>query len=723
MNATEYLVAVAYASALAGVTIWAALIARRLLLAGWQGAPARLAESVLGITALVVAAELAGLFGAFTRWGILIALTVLAAGLAWLKRRRPQPLAGTPPPHPPVDRWVFALAIGISALVALHWSSGAQDSFAHGIYRQDSTWYHLPFAAGFVQSGSTWAINFTDPLALVPWFYPQNSELLHGVGMLVTGNDFLSPLLNLAWMALVLLAGWCIGRPYASAAATAIATALVLDTGMLATQAGNAPSDTACLFFFLACVAILVNGNAARAQLGESRGALFVAGLAAGLAIGTKITMLAPVAALTVALVAIAPRQLRVRSLAAWTPGVLIAGGFWYLRNAWQAGNPLPWIKAGPLPGPDQLSLYPRTPHSVAGYATDPGVWSSQFAPALGRALGELWPLILLGAAAGLIFALLRQRSLWQALGVAGLIVVLTYAFIPVSASGVEGLPTGFETNLRYLAPALVLGLALLPLASPRPVARWMLAALGGAFFANALASGTLATGRVPSGLLYALALVLLPVAIVQIWRSGRGVATAAPVAIAGLALVVLLGYGGQRDYLQHRYVASLAPPADNPGFRATPQWDAVQEWARQITGSRVGIVGPPAAFGQYVFLGTNLSNRVRYIGERIPHGGYLPAEDCVDWRQAVNEGDYSYVVVTPASAVGLGPVPQESLWTESDPAAREILRSGPASVFKIEGDLDPAGCDPDSLPPILRVPGGGFGVPGTIPGSAAGTR
>ena len=31
-------------------------------------------------------------------------------------------------------------------------------------------------------------------------------------------TDFLSPLINLMWVALCLLAAWCIGRPYASRA-------------------------------------------------------------------------------------------------------------------------------------------------------------------------------------------------------------------------------------------------------------------------------------------------------------------------------------------------------------------------------------------------------------------------------------------------------------------------------------------------------------------------
>ena len=79
----------------------------------------------------------------------------------------------------------------------------------------DSTWYHGPFAAGFLQSGDTWDLHFIAPQFLA-WFYPANSELFHAVGMLAFGRDILSPLLNLGWLAGCLLAGWCVGRPFGS---------------------------------------------------------------------------------------------------------------------------------------------------------------------------------------------------------------------------------------------------------------------------------------------------------------------------------------------------------------------------------------------------------------------------------------------------------------------------------------------------------------------------
>ena len=131
------------------------------------------------------------------------------------------------------------------------------------MYYQDTTWYHMSFSGRFAQTGEVGPLHFTDPLKLTAWFYPQNSELLHAIPMVALDNDSLSPLINLGWLALSLLAAWCIGRPYAVGAATLLGAAVVLDSEMLVgSQAGNAPNDVMGIFFLLAVLAFLVNGAA-----------------------------------------------------------------------------------------------------------------------------------------------------------------------------------------------------------------------------------------------------------------------------------------------------------------------------------------------------------------------------------------------------------------------------------------------------------------------------
>ena len=84
--------------------------------------------------------------------------------------------------------------------MAAQWAGPTLLALDRGIYGGDSLWYHMPFAAHIAQTGSVTGLLFTDPLYL-NWFYPQVSELLHAGGLLLFGNDFLSPLINLGWLA------------------------------------------------------------------------------------------------------------------------------------------------------------------------------------------------------------------------------------------------------------------------------------------------------------------------------------------------------------------------------------------------------------------------------------------------------------------------------------------------------------------------------------------
>jgi hypothetical protein len=721
MGPTHFLLGTLYLTTILAAFGVAAVGARRWLTPSWGGAPARLVEVVIGTSMLVVSAQLLGMVGAFTRLGLILAALAIAVSGWQLARRAGRCRVEAPAPlSPGVPSWAVPLALAVAAAAVLHWSGGVQESLNHGIYKQDSTWYHLPVAAGFFQTGNTWSLQFTDPMALAAWFYPMSSELLHAVGMLAFGNDFASPFLNIVWMVLSLLAAWCLGRPLGLGASVLVSVAIVLDSNMMQVQAGNAPSDIAGVFFVLAAAAILLNADAVARARGSAiaGGPLLLGALAAGLAIGTKITLLAPVAVLTVGVLYVTRPHLRVRASTFWLGGIAATGGYWYLRNLMHAGNPLPWVSLGPLPGTDQAGLYPRPPHSVADYATDYRVWAHQFAPMLGRTIGHLWPLILLGAAAGLFLALRRGPGMQRALALAGIAAAVAYVFVPVSASGSPGHPTGFETNLRYLIPALALGLALmvLQLGAPQGRRARLAIALTAVFAVDVVTSPTWKAGQILAGLALVAILIALPWGFAWMRRAEAPVPSIAVVGAVCLMPLLALVYVMQRDYLRHRYLPSLAPPVDNPGFRATPDWRLLQAWARQLHDARIGIVGPPAAFGQYVFDGSDLSNRVSYLGQPGPHGTYRPIGDCAAWRRRINEERVRYVVVTPASAIGPGSLPQESLWMSRTAAAHEILRAGPAAVYRVDGELSPKGCASEGLPPVLRVPGGGFAIPSAGP-------
>jgi hypothetical protein len=696
MDAAEYLAGVI----LVGIVVvgfWASaasLCAR--LLPGWRGAPAVLGRVVVAISVAIVTCEALGLVGLFTAPALMVTALGLAAGLRLLG---PRPASGPKPPAPPVARIGLGLAVAAALLTAIHWGGPVLKSLDIGIYRQDSSWYHMPLAAWLAHTGSVGGLLLTDPLKLTVWYYPLNSELLHAAGMVLLGNDLLSPLFNFGWMGLALLAAWCIGRPFGRGAATLLGGVLVVGSDMMLVQAGNAPSDIVALACLLGAIAMLANGWAARdpSAVGPGqargfridRGPLAIAALAAGLAIGAKVTMLVPVGVITIGILLTARAEIRGRA-AIWLGGLFATGGFWYLRNVVHSGNPLPWIQLGPLPGPSQESLYPRPAHSMAEYLADRHAWTGYFFPGFGETLGPLWYAVLFAIFAGIILGLRRRHgAAIRTLALAAAAALLAYVFIPISASGPEGAPYGFTSNLRYAAPGMALGLILLPLLESRRMARQVLAPTYALLVAiTAVGSTEWIQPQLATAIAIGAAAVLVPVWLARgslTWR--RGLAVAALVAV-----VVLAGYPQQRQYFEDRYRADIAPPLDNPGFRATGQWRLIQTWAREQHGMRIGIVGMPAAYGQYVFYGSDGSNEVRYLGEPQPDGGLTPIASCRRWRELVDAGRFDAVVVTPEDP-GSPLAPPQLAWTGLDSAAHPVLQVPPAGVFALTGPLDPSRC------------------------------
>ncbi len=523
----------------------------------------------------------------------------------------------------------------------------------------DSTWYHGPFAAGFFQGGNTMDLHFIAPQFLA-WFYPANGEIFHSAGMLAFGRDLLSPLLNLGWFVGCLVACWCVGKPYRVAPWSLALGAIALSVPALSDQAGEARNDVVGIFFLLAAVAVALNAWSERAE-GErslATGALVVVGLAAGLAAGTKLNFLLPAGVLVVGLVAIAPRGARRRALLAAGLAALAGGGYWYLRNLLHTGNPLPWADhLGPisLPAPEQ-ALGGREAHSVLGYLTDGTVWSDWFLPGLHDGLWIVWPLLGAAALAGLLFCLGRGAGpLLRVVGLVGLATALAWLVAPTSASGPDGMPRGFESGLRYLAPALVLGLALIPAAPPLRAVFTRFPPLLSSFGADSAPKDDSNRGMAGNGRVVAV-IVLLIVAAVAI------------------------GYPVQRHYLESRY--------SDPTF-TTPGLNAAFAWAGDISDSRIATTSTR----QYPLFGTDLSNHVQFVGHERPQGGFVAPTTCRTWREELNRGDYDYAVTTRDRLEPGQPVyPEQARWTEGS-GAKPILRKPPTVVFQLSGDLDPSAC------------------------------
>jgi hypothetical protein len=681
----------------------AAVAVRRRVLPDWTGAPARLAEIVAGLALLIGILEVLGAVGLFELGPVVIACAL--AGVAGVRS-----LAGTQVPRDrhswSSDRaaWLLgALALLAGATVIAEWGALTIQSYDVGIRGFDSLWYHLPWAASFAQTGNIVSLRFTDVEYLTP-FYPATAEMLHGLGIVLLGRDTLSPGLNLVWLALTLLAAYCIGRPRGVCAATTIGVALAMATMMMDySQAGAAANDVVAVFFLLAAVALLMTDA-------ERPAVLVLAAVAAGLAVGTKLTALAPALALTVGVVAIAQAGRRLKTAALWLGPLILAGGFWYARNLIAVGNPLPWTSAGGiLPTPAQ-PLQQHTGYSVAHYLTSSHFWSRFAQPALAAGLGRWWWAVLAVAILGPLLCLLptpgrlgrnvdysnvsSQGAVVRMLGCAALFSLVAYLITPETAAGPNGDPLGFAFNLRYLAPALALALAVAPLApalSASPPVRTALTAALAVVLAGTVAQPTLwpnshAAGAVAIGVG---ALVAVALATLARRASLRPALAGAAIALAVLAGAAA-GYPLQRHYLRGRYAYQ-----PNVSYLA-------KVWAlfRTVHDARVGVVGTFGGFFSYPFYGLDLSNQVTYVAQRGRNGSFTPISTCARWRSQVNSDHLQYLITTPArdpwKPSVLSPSP-ETRWTATDPAATPVFTERalgqPIVVFRLRGPLDVARC------------------------------
>jgi hypothetical protein len=704
---------------------------RRNLLPGWKGAPARLAEAVMVLAAVVCISEVLGVSHQF-RLGPIEAAFVVVGLVCWYLARRTY--KGLPAAHVesseaqagaqrgahsrarPNGRRENVVAVLVTAIVVADWSTRTVDAIHHGMTTVDTLWYHLPFAARWVQDGSIGPLHFVDTGNFAT-FFPASSEIFHAVGILFMGNDVLSLFLNTAWLALALLAGWCIGRPFGVPQITLIATAAVMATpGLVTTQPGGAYDDIVGLALLLAAVAILVSaGNSMGAT---TAGQIGVAAAAAGLAVGVKYTFLVPVAALTVGVIVWSFGKVRLPRSGLWLLVLFVTGSFWYLRNWVLVGNPLPSLtKLGPLrlPGPAAVTAT----QTVAHFLVNGHVWSAWYLPGLRLSLGPVWWLLLALVASGIVLGVLRGAgSLVRIVAVTGAVSIVAYLFTPQILT-IVSVPVFFAVNLRYSSPGLVLGAIALPLAPllRKPHFRWWLigaftvVVVATQFDASIWPTDLTATRFIAPvsgidsiiGLLLGVLVAVTGIALVlsNTALDLRNPLLSAPLSLLAVVLLVVGGFELQQFYLTHRYTDST-----------------IYSWGQRQQRARIGVYGFEL-YLQYPFYGSKNSNYVQYIGESGSRGSYTTITTCPTWRRVIDNYRFAYVVL------GTNPVPHRAeavqgsspqvRWTQADPNARLLIRQisyvgsenntasedvvQPGfvsfSVFRINGALDPATCSP----------------------------
>ena len=710
MNTTiaRYVLGVVSLAVILGSLGLAAVTLRRLYFPDWTGALARLAEAVIALATLITTLQLLGAVGLFRLLPIVIAALLIGAAVGWaagIRRTVPRPAASR---HGWVDNvrapapTTTALSLLAAATVTAVWASPMLQSYDVGIHTFDSVYYHLPWAATFARTGRITPLQYDIQYMLQ--FYPASAELLHALGILALTRDTISPAVNFLWFGLTLLAAWCIGRPRGLGPTTMLGATLALATPMIVfSQAGSADNDVAGVALLMASVALIVSGE-------QRSAATVLAAIAAGMALAVKLTLFGPVLALTVGVIAIAARGRRVRTAGLWLLPLILAGAFWYIRNLFSVGNPLPWVSFGLLPTPAP-ALQQHTGYSVAHYLFNGRFWSHFFVSGIASELGAWWWAIIGAAIVGPLLCLgPGSDRLRRMLGLVALASIVAYLLTPEGAQGPAGDPVGVGFNMRYLAPGLTLSLAILPLA-PVLAAPWRQVVVAVAFVAT-LAATVAKPSLWPRAhslaavVIGGLALALLVLLVLRPRRAQRAVRPDAPagsrrlgpvarVLVAAGVLLLLsagaaAGYSWQRHYLRGRYQ-----------FRKGVSYMA-RVWAMFSTvhDARIGVGGTYGGFFSYPLFGASLSNTVLYIAHHGPHGSFTPITSCRAWRTEVNAGHFQYLVTTPGREFWepkvLLPSP-EGRWTASDPNARLIYSRRALdqriSVFELRGPLHPGAC------------------------------
>jgi len=664
LSAGSYFLGVAAVTTVVASLAVGAWSLRRTLLPGWSGPPARVAATVLALGTLFGCLHLLGSVGAFRRLSVFIVL--VAAGVAMGVVARVLHGRAAPDPVPlataPSKRVEVAVAIGAIAVLAAQWAAHTGYTVSIGMTHPDTLVYHMPDAVRFVHAGGF--VDLHGVGTVTQRYYPYDAELVHALGVLAFGRDVMSPFINLGWLALALVSAWCVGRSRGLAALTMLGAAVVIGLPALSgTQPGEASNDIVCLALLLASVALLVvgEGNAAPTA---------VAAVAAGLALATKLTVVASVIVMTVGVVVYAWRAHRARIALLWSALLFASGSYWFIRNSVLAGSPVPWfsVHVGPL---SVVSKVNESGRSVMSYVTEGAVWRDWYLPGLSMSFGRAWPVVLaLGVVAGVAVGVRTRHPLERVAAIGALAGMLYYPFSPLSADG-HGI--AFQYTLRYLTAPLAVALVLGPVVcgSAATVRRVILAVFGALIVLNALSAhhermlawphGQSLTALVAGG-----AVVLVAALRFDVRRSRDRLLGVAAIAV----IMVIGGWFVQRRALENRYAHDGAPTA------------AIDAYFRNVHDARVAAFGTNEIYAEF---GLDLSNEVEKMDDRLG-----PRPSSCEVQRLLREGRFDYVVL--ARGFGTAFVPPVEWIAEG--GATTVMQHGTQSVLRTTpNSRERAGC------------------------------
>ena len=638
LAATDYLEGAAFALAAfgaCGLTGWI-VVARRL---PWLRGSAEVVAVFLLATALLAAVHLLpGALGILSRWAVLAsALVVAAAVLRFVPAAEPHaPESHVDQPGGREERWLARAGVLLAAIAALSYVIARSTEPLSAV---DALTTHIPTVARWIQEGSFWQlVQYAPDLSNAT--YPHNGTLMMLAAVLPWDHTFLVRFVDVPFLAAAATGVFAIARELRAPSCTAALAAAAMTTLAAVNEPAfeQAQVDAPMLAWFTIGAFFLLRSSR-NGRLAET----VLAGLGLGLAFGTKWYAVVYVPLLMLPWLVVRRRDRG--GVAALIAATGAAGGFWFVRNWVETGNPVHPAKVA-FGGTTIFDAPPDPLREMAGftvsdYLFDGRVWGDHFVPAYGGNFGILGPLFLMAAVVTIAVTARRGRGAPLTVAALALVLAVVYTKVPDTAFGLPGEPVLVGANARYLVPALLGG----ALAAAWLGRRWPLA-VGVLLFAGIVDGVVRSYDGIAAGDV-ARALLLSAVAWL-IWWSVRSRPPNAVVATAGL-VILLLGIGSE---LRQR--AAVAPLAER---------DPVIGWlARELPGdARIGLgkTWTPGGISPVLpAFGARLGNDVDYLG-RFVDGTLRQWRRQEGFQAQIRGGDYDALVIgtgVPARAGGEEP-------------------------------------------------------------------